>query len=105
MSPLKFIPSVFDEDRRLVLLMLLAKMPDYASPHYAIREALDRLGHAVSQDKIRTDAAWLEEQGLITITRPAEGLEVYRLTSRGKDVSENKATVPGVKQPEPGLDY
>lgn len=101
---MRIIPRIFDEDRRLVFLKLLAKMPDYTSPHYAIRDALAHLGHAVSMDKAKTDAAWLEEQGLVSITRPAEGLEVYRLTSRGKDVSENKATVPGVKQPEPGLD-
>jgi len=104
MNKLKIIPWVFDEDRRLVFLRLLAASPDYASPHYALRDALAQLGHSVSLDKIKTDAAWLDEQGLLFITRPAPDLEVYKLTPRGKDTAEGRAIVPGVKQPEPGLD-
>ena len=102
---MRIVPRIFDEDRRLVFLMLLAQMSDYASPHYAIRDALAQIGHAVSHDKIKTDAAWLAEQGLIIITRPTEVLEVYKLTPRGRDVATGMAVVPGVKQPEPGLDY
>jgi len=104
MSPLKILHHVFDEDRRLVFLKLLETQSDYALPHFALRDALAQLGHSVSLDKVKTDAAWLEEQGLITVNRPAPGLEVYKLTARGKDVAENRAVVPGVKQPEPGLD-
>jgi len=104
MTPLKILPHVFDEDRRLVFLRLLGTQSDYALPHIALRDALALVGHGVSLDKVKTDAAWLEEQGLITTTRPGPGLEVYKLTPRGKDVAEGRVVTPGVKQPEPGLD-
>lgn len=101
----QILKRVFEEDRRLVFLKLLAEEPDYASNIFVIKDALAMMGHGVSFDRIRADAGWLEEQGLLTITSPSTDMSVYKITSRGKDVAEGSAVVPGVKKPEPGLDY
>ncbi|MCL2029537.1 MAG: ArsR family transcriptional regulator [Deltaproteobacteria bacterium] len=95
---------IVDEDRRLVFLKLLGTQGDYSLPHFALRDALAQLGHSEPLDKIKVDAAWLEEQDLVTVTHPAPDLEVYKLTPRGRDVSKGMSVVPGVKRPEPGLD-
>ncbi|UQZ88309.1 hypothetical protein C4J81_15425 [Deltaproteobacteria bacterium Smac51] len=94
------------EDRRLVFLCLLSQEGDYSSNNYVMKEALAATGHSVSGDQVATDAAWLSEQGLITTQKnPLPNMSVFRITSRGRDVAKGRAVVPGVKQPEPGLDY
>ena len=97
--------QIIVEDRRLVFLRFLAEANDYSNNEFVIRDALVYMGHNVSLDQVHTDAAWLEEQGLVTISAVVPDLSVYRLTSRGKDVAGGRAEVPGVKRPEPGLDY
>jgi len=97
--------QIIVEDRRLMFLRLLSQAVDYSNNEFVIREALSCMGHNVSQDQVNTDGAWLEEQGLITITAVVPDLHVFRLTTRGKDAAEGLAAVPGVKKPEPGLDY
>ena len=87
-------------DQRLVILLVLAQDSDYSHNEYVLREALTYMGHGISQDKLRTELAWLAEQGLVATTNPA-GVVVARLTARGKDVSVGAVVVPGVKRPEP----
>ena len=95
---------IFQEDRRLVFLKLLVDAPDYAHNEFVLKDALAAMGHTVSSDKVQSEAAWLEEQGLVS-TKDVAGLTVYKITPRGKDVAQGLAFVPGVKKPEPGLDY
>lgn len=99
------LKSIINADRRLVFLRLLASDPDYASNGYVIKEALAAMGHQISFDQMHTDAAWLAEQGLITVTWPKAELCVCKLTMRGKEAAAGTINVPGVKKPEPGLDY
>lgn len=99
------LKRIVQEDRRFVFLRLLAAEDDYSCNNFVVKEALAALGHAVSQDVVESDAAWLEEQGLLNIDQPSRGMFVYTITVRGKDVAEGRAHVPGVKKPEPGLDY
>jgi hypothetical protein len=87
-------------DRRLVALRVLNQDADYSHNEYVLRSALAATGHKVGQDKLRTELAWLAEQGLIAVEEPA-GVMVARLTSRGRDVAEGAVVVPGVKRPEP----
>lgn len=91
---------LLDEDRRLVILRLLAEDPGYQLNVYVLRPAMEAMGHAVSHDKVGTDLAWLAEQGLVTVGQ-ASGVTVGRLTARGADVAKGLAIVPGVKRPEP----
>lgn len=86
-------------DRRLVILRLLAD-GGYESSHYLLRETLELYGHRATADQIVVDLAWLAEQGLVETHAPA-GVVLARLTNRGLDVAQGRATVPGVKRPLP----
>ena len=91
----------FAEDRRLVILRVLAKAPAFTANEYLVQSAIAAYGHAVSRDLVRTDLAWLAEQGLVTVER-VHTTHVARMTARGDDVQAGRATVPGVKRPLPG---
>jgi len=83
----------FAEDRRLVILRVLAKCPEYTANEFVLQSEIRGYGHSVSRDLLRTDLAWLAEQGLVTVDR-VNTTHVVRMTGR--------ATVPGVKRPLPG---
>lgn len=88
------------EDRRLMILRLLAELPGYSANEYVLRAALEDYGHAVSGDRIAGDLAWLTEQGLAT-TREIASVVIATLTPRGLDVAHGRAVVPGVRRPGP----
>jgi hypothetical protein len=88
------------EDRRLQILILLEASADYGASHYLLSHALDAYGHSVSMDALKTDIAWLEEQGLVTCTKTDDAI-VARLTQRGLDAAGGRVVVPGVKRPKP----
>ncbi|GHU08330.1 hypothetical protein AGMMS50225_06770 [Betaproteobacteria bacterium] len=87
-------------DRRLVMLRILAEMPAYRSNSSIISGMLEKLGHGVSRDVVRTDLRWLEEQGQVEIDEAGPVL-VVTLTDRGGDVAAGRATVDGIARPHP----
>jgi len=95
----------FDEfqtqDRRLVLLRALEHAAQYRANAYLLRRYCEALGHVVSAERMETDLAWLDEQGLVGI-KHEQGVTVATLTDRGLDVATGRATVPGVQRPQPG---
>lgn len=86
------------EDRRLVLLRLLAELPGYRSNSSVLTTLLDRFGHTVSRDYVKTQLAWLAEQELVNVT-DLDGLKLATLTERGHDAARGLASVPGVARP------
>lgn len=88
-------------DRRLTILRGLAASSGYRAAQFLLRRYCEQFGHSASQDQIRTDLAWLREQGLIQLEEP-DGVFVATLTGRGGDVAGGLATVPGVARPQPG---
>lgn len=92
----------YAEDRRLVLLKLLEESPGYAANEYLLHSTLAHYGHSVSRDLVRTDLAWLAEQGLVSVESVISSMQVATLTERGADVTNGRASVPGVKRPAPG---
>src|SRR5690606_41702375 len=50
-------------------------------------------------DRVRTDCAWLAEQGLMTLEA-----DVATLTERGSAAALGQITVPGVRRPLPGAE-
>ena len=89
------------EHLRLTILKLLAHGGGgYAANESVIADGAERLGFRVSRDKVRTEIAWLAEQGLVGIEQ-VEDLLVATLTSRGLEVAEGRTHVPGVKRPSP----
>lgn len=93
--------TIVTEDIRLTILRGLEADPDYAHNEHVIRSLLAAVGHAISRDRLRSELAWLEEQGLLSMEHNA-GVSVARLTARGEDVALGRASVPGVKRPGPG---
>ncbi len=87
-----------DEDRRLVILRILADSLGYKANSSVVCNLLDGYGHAVSRDYVKTQLAWLAEQQLLTIDDVGPIL-VAELTERGQDVARGRAVVPGVKRP------
>jgi hypothetical protein len=86
------------EDRRLVILRLLENTPGYEAGESMLHIALMDFGHEVSRDQVRSDLAWLEEQGLVRSNQIASVM-IARATQRGIDVAQGRATAPGVKRP------
>lgn len=89
-----------DEDLRLSILQLLGETEGYDLNVNILRSALAELGHRPSLDKLRVEAAWLEEQGLVE-THCVGSLVVAKATARGLDVARGQARVPGVRRPDP----
>lgn len=89
------------EDRRLSLLLMLAETPGYRANAFLLRDAIAEVyGHDASIDQVKTDVAWLAEQGLVSQAITGE-VVMAALTARGADVAAGRATVPGVKRPMP----
>ena len=93
--------KLLQEDRRLTVLRLLAQSPGHGANHYVLQAGLDQMGHKVSRDLLKSELAWLAEQGLVAI-EDLGGPVVASLSGRGEDVASGRAVVPGVKKPVPG---
>jgi len=87
-------------DIRLAALQLLEEDPGYSYNERILKKLLASVGHEVSSDQLRTEIAWLEEQGLAT-TEEIAGMLIVRLTNRGEDAALGRTQVPGVARPRP----
>lgn len=88
------------QDRRLVILRILAEMPTYRANSSVLHTVLYQWGHEPSRDQVKTELRWLEEQQLVTIEDIGDGaVLLVKLTERGNDVSCGRARVDGVKRP------
>jgi Fe2+ or Zn2+ uptake regulation protein len=88
-------------DMRLVVLRCLAEDPGYDLNESMLQSMLEAMAHNVSRDRVRTELAWLAEQGLVTVNT-VMNIVVATLTARGADVAAGRSIVPGVKRPRPG---
>ncbi|BBV67834.1 hypothetical protein STW0522KLE44_42220 [Klebsiella sp. STW0522-44] len=91
--------DLLDHDQRLVILRSLLDCGDSANESI-LQTCLQTYGHKVSRDAVRTQLAWLREQGLVTIS-DVSGCFVAEITGRGDEVASGLVTVPGVKKPRP----
>ena len=89
------------EHVRLAILRILEQDAQYAHNEAVLQSALSALGHGVSADRLRSELAWLAEQGLLAV-EDAGGLQVAKLTRRGGDAAMGRASAPGVARPRPG---
>ncbi|WP_448680565.1 VpaChn25_0724 family phage protein [Pseudomonas nicosulfuronedens] len=86
------------QDMRLVILRLLVEMPAYRANSSVLNAALDNFGHAISRDQVKTELAWLAEQGAVAL-EDIGPVVVATLTERGQDIAAGRARVPGIKRP------
>ena len=86
------------KDLRLVALRVLSETPGFRANSSVLSNLLDRFGHAVTRDQMKTELRWLSEQGLVELDEAGSVL-VAKLTERGQDVAEGRAVVDGVARP------
>lgn len=89
-------------DRRLAMLRGLGAANGYRAAATLLRKYCESVGHRTSAERFDVDLAWLAEQDLVNVTEEL-GARVVTLRTRGLDVANGAATVPGVSRPEPGL--
>ena len=93
-------------DQRLMLLQALEAAAGYSLPERALARFLQSMAAPLSADGLRTQLAWLEEQGLLAISKvqplPDAAPEwTARIASRGLDVVSGLARAPGIARPRP----
>lgn len=93
--------QVKTEDRRLVILLLLKESDGYRCNEFLLNDLLNERGHAVSQDRVRSDLDWLQEQGLLKV-QDIHDTRIATINQRGVDVAGGRITVSGVKRPRAG---
>lgn len=94
--------EIFDADRRLVMLRVLAETQGYSANDSILNDVLFSYGHSLSRDAVRGHMRWLEDQGLIMVQKIGERTLVATISERGVDVARGRAFVDGVKRPSPG---
>lgn len=92
--------EILEQQSRLVILRSLVECRGEANESM-LQTCLDVYGVKVSRDEVRTQQAWLAEQGLVE-NEDVAGCIVSTLTGRGQDVAEGRSSVPGVKKPRIG---
>lgn len=95
--------DLIEAARRLAILKALAGTEDYTLPEGEARDRLRVLGPPVfpSGDMMAVSTVWLDDAGLI-MRRKVGATALLILTTRGLDVAEGSATVPGVEPARPG---
>jgi len=91
----------FTAHLRLTLLRLLVGAPGYRANSSIMHSAAAEFGLGASRDQIKSELAWLAEQGAVR-NQDVSGVVVSTLTDRGLDVAEGRAHMPGVQKPAPG---
>jgi len=93
--------SILTAHLRLSILRVLDSAPARRANSSVIASVTHEFGISASRDQIRTELAWLAEQGLVTVEELG-AVVVATLTDRGLDVAEGRAVAPGVQRPSPG---
>ena len=86
---------------RRMALVALSLSPDYRATLTTLRKALSGVGFNPSADTLRTEVAWLAEQGAVDFAEDGPNLAVS-LTERGEDIAAGRASVPGIAAPSAG---
>lgn len=92
--------SIQQEQRRLAVLQLLQKEPGYRLNDAIICDLLTQLGQASPLSLVRTELAWLEQNGQLT-TQELPGCTVAILLEAGAETALGASMVPGIARPRP----
>lgn len=88
------------EHRRLLILQLLKKDPDYRIDERLFSDLLKMRGQSVPSAVLRGDLSWLDAQRLISIEEIA-GVTIALLRNDGIDVADGVMSYPGIARPRP----
>lgn len=89
------------QDRRLVILRLLADQVGGMLNDSVLQGLLERVGHTVARDVVRADIAWLRDSQLIEVEEVMGRVLVATILERGCEVAAGRTTVSGVRKPSP----
>ena len=87
---------------RLAILRALTEAVVHTANDSLLWMEMERLGLPITRDQLRGQLGWLEEQGLVRLSRPSDSLVVATLRERGGDVAVGRSFVDGVQRPSPG---
>ena len=87
------------EDLRLSILQTIDEAGGETNSRI-IGSEIPGLGHRVSADRLRTEIAWLDEQGAVTLAE-AGSMFIVTLTERGVDLAAGRTAIPGIRRPAP----
>lgn len=99
---MKDFQETLAQDRRLVILRVLAESTAFACNEYALGTMCAALGHTVGHERLRQDLAWLQDAGLLCVGTTA-GVQIPRLNARGAEVAAGTVHMPGVARPRPAM--
>lgn len=99
----KTLETILAEQQRILILQLLNEDSDCCLNEQMLQKGLEMFGHKVSLDKVRTEVAWLKEQGCVTIEAVSRSVTLVTLTDRGLDVVNQRSVIPGIDRPVRGL--
>lgn len=85
---------------RLAILRFLEDAPNYTSNVSMLAGELPRIGIGFTRDQVAGECAWLQEQGLVTLTEPM-GFTVVAATLRGIEIAQGIARHPEIEKPKP----
>ena len=92
--------KIIQEHLRITILRMLNDDPNYTTNESIITEYAPDFGVFPSRDQVRSELAWLRDQGLVRY-KDDNGIIIASITQRGADVAKGRTTVPGVKRPSP----
>ncbi|MCZ4339637.1 ArsR family transcriptional regulator [Shewanella colwelliana] len=95
------LQDIMQQHQRLVILRLLAEVSGFDLNESILQDGLNAYGLDISRDGLRTQLAWLAEQGTIRLEQLGSTQKAV-LTARGEDVALGRAVVPGIKRPRAG---
>lgn len=94
--------KLHDGHVRLATLRLLDDAPGYSANDSVLTTSVRSMGLSCTRDQMRGHLGWMEEQRLVTLLRPTDGLIVATISERGADVAHGRSVVAGVQRPSPG---
>lgn len=81
--------------RRGCILTVLAQSNEAGCGEPLLRTLIRSLGYVCDQDTLAIDLAWVARHGLVA-QRDVAGVNMLRITDRGRDVVSRDLALPGV---------
>jgi Fe2+ or Zn2+ uptake regulation protein len=81
--------------RRLSILRILDGAPGYASNEAILTQMVNHFGIVSTRDQVRSEIAWLAEQGLVK-SEDLQSLLVVKATARGSEIAQGLASHPDI---------
>ena len=90
--------GAFDAMRRVIVLQALEQDRDHEMSVQMIQAALDYVGQDMGSVAVGSLIDWLRDADLVSV-RAVDDVRLVRLTERGKDVAQGRASASGVARP------